>query len=90
MDHFNITQVCTNCLRGTKTFRVDLSLYDADGRLNHGVGNMDRFKFTCHFCWRNSQLDFYRFSHPDLIKHLKHLYEHYEKIKELICILINR
>ena len=25
MDHFNITQECIHCLRGTRLFRVDLS-----------------------------------------------------------------
>ena len=90
MDHFNINQTCANCVRGKKMFRVDLSLYDADGRLNHGV---EKFEFICHFCWRKSKLDFYRFSHPDLIKHLKNLYEHYKKIQEALnqmYILVNK
>ena len=33
MDHFNITQACIHCLRESKLFRVDLSCYDAEGRL---------------------------------------------------------
>ena len=54
MDHFNITQVCSNCLKGKKVFRVDLSLYDDEGRLNHETENMDTFKFICNFCWKES------------------------------------
>ena len=92
MDHFNITQVCSNCLRGEKVFRVDLSLYDDEGRLNQGVENMDIFHFICHFCWRRSSLDFYRFSHPDLICHLKRLHEQYKEIQKALdklYVLIN-
>ena len=81
MDYFNITQQCSKCQRGSKTFQVHLSLYDANGRLNNGVQNTDEFKFTCHFCWQNSQLDFYRFSHQDLIKHLKNINEQYHIMK---------
>ena len=33
MDHFKITQTCVHCLRGKKVFRVDLDLYDAEGKL---------------------------------------------------------
>ena len=32
MDHFNITQECIFCLKGSRVFRVDLSDYDANGR----------------------------------------------------------
>lgn len=92
MDHFIISQTCSFCLRGMKMFRVDLSLYEDDGRLKVGVENMDMFKFTCNFCWENSKLDFYRFSHPDLIRHLKRVHEHCNKMKRLfneINILLN-
>ena len=41
MDHFNITQICVKCLRGKKEFRVDLKLYDDNGRLPEGVDKMD-------------------------------------------------
>ena len=84
MDYFTITQQCCKCQRGSKTFHVHLSLYDASGRLNHQVQNMDEFKFTCHLCWENTQLDFYRFSHPDLIKHLKNINEQYQMMKNAL------
>ena len=35
MDHFNISQECIHCLRGTRLFRVDLSCYDDNGKLIH-------------------------------------------------------
>ena len=72
MDHINITQACIYCLRGKKLFRVDLDCYDAEGRLIIiGTEKISRFRFTCQYCWKQSSLDFYKFSHPDLICYLK-------------------
>ena len=85
MDYFKITQQCNKCQRGAQTFQVHLSLYDANGRLiNPNVQKMDAFKFTCHFCWENTELDFYRFSHPDVIKHLKNINEQHKIIKNAL------
>ena len=88
MDHINITQACIHCLRGKKLFRVDLNLYDAEGRLMViGTEKMKTFRFMCQFCWRESPLDFYKFSHPDLICHLKRLHEQYNETKKALDIL---
>ena len=85
MDHFNITQACIHCLRGSKLFRVDLNWYDAEGRLIiTGTEKMNSYRFTCQFCYKQSTLDFYRFSHPDLICHLKRLHEQYEETKKAL------
>ena len=84
MDHFNITQACIHCLRGSKLFRVDLSCYDAEGKLLITSDNINRFRFTCEFCYKVSPLDFYRFSHPDLICYLKRLHKHYEETKKAL------
>ena len=89
MDYFKITQQCNKCQRGAQTFQVHLSLYDANGLLINAaaVQRMDVFKFTCHFCWENTQLDFYRFSHPDvilLIKHLKNINDQYKIMKQAL------
>ena len=87
MNHFNITQECVHCLRGTKLFRVDLSCYDHDGRLIIQSNDMERFRFMCPFCCKKTTLDFYRFSHPDLICYLKRLHKRYEEIKKTLEIL---
>ena len=84
MDHFNITHECVCCLRGAKLFRVDLSCYNAEGRLILEPKDMGRFRFMCPFCWRESTLDFYRFSHPDLICYLKRLHEQYQQVKKAL------
>ena len=87
MDHFNITQKCVHCLRGAKLFRVDLSCYDDEGRLIVESNDMERFRLMCPFCWRKTTLDFYRFSHPDLICYLKRLHKQYEETKKALDIL---
>ena len=93
MDHFKITQTCVNCLRGKKVFRVDLDLYDAEGRLLPGTKRMKIFNFTCRYCWLESSLDFNKFSHPDLISHLKCLHKQYSDIEEAldqVLIILNK
>ena len=65
-------------------FRVDLKLYDANGKLQHGTDQMETFRFICHFCWRSTTLDFYKFSHPDLICYLKRLHEQYEETRKAL------
>ena len=92
MEHFNITQNCTYCLAGKKVFQVNLSLYNDDGRLNRGIESLDCFSFICHFCRKRSSLDFHRFSHPDLICHLKCLHDFVKKLhKDLdkLDVIIN-
>ena len=54
-------------------FRVDLSLYDANGKLREGIDEMDRYCFMCTFCWKTTRLNFYSFSHPSMILHLRHI-----------------
>ena len=73
MDHFFINQICTNCWKGNQFFKVNLSLYDQNGKLRIGIDEIERFCFICVYCWRTTKLDFYTFSHPSMILHLKHL-----------------
>ena len=42
--------------------------------------------FNLHviFVKKKTSLDFYRFSHPDVIMHLKHLKQHLNEIKQLL------
>lgn len=84
MDHFYIRQICINCCRGEKQFRIDLKLYDDEGRLPSSVHSMEQFSFICTFCWKKTKLDFYKFSHPDMILHLKRLHEQNEQRKKAL------
>ena len=73
MDHFFINQICINCWKGNQMFKVNLSLYDQNGKLRIGIDEIEQFCFICVYCWRTTRLDFYTFSHPSIISHLKHL-----------------
>ena len=84
MDHFYINQICTNCWRGNQMFRLDLSLYDADGTIREGIDAMDKYSFICVFCWRATKLDFYSFSHPSMILHLKHIQKLHEQQRDAL------
>ena len=95
MDHFSITQECLYCMRGSKLFRVNLSCYDDTGILliqPNQPSQIEPFRFRCQFCHQTTTLDFYRFSHPDLICYLKRINKRYEETKKLLqalYILIN-
>lgn len=85
MEYFKITQQCSRCQRGCQTFQIHLSLFDADGRLiNLSIQKMDAYKFTCQFCSQITDLDFYRFAHPDIIKHLKNINDQFNLIKNAL------
>ena len=93
MDHINISQTCVKCLRGKKIFRVDLNLYDAQGKLLPGTRRMKKFNFTCSYCLFKSLLDFDKFSHPDLILHLKCLNEQFNEMDdalEQLLVIVNK
>ena len=84
----DITHYCMHCLRGKKVFRISLDLYDAEGLLKRGVTRMKEFEFMCTCCGKKSYLDFYRFSHPDVILLLKRLDEQHTKLQEAIDQLV--
>ena len=42
------------------------------------------FSFQCEFCNHVSMLDFHKFSHPDIILHLKHQKEKNDKIRKAL------
>ena len=82
----DITHTCGHCYRGKKVFKVSLDLYNDQGIMHPQVHQMKKFDFDCDFCFRKSRLDFYRFSHPDVILLLKRLEK---KQDELIKALDN-
>ena len=84
----DITHTCMHCLNGKKVFRISLDLYDAEGLLKRGVTRMKKFEFMCTFCSKKSFLDFYRFSHPDVILLLKRLDEQITELQEVIDQLV--
>ena len=84
MDHFNISQLCRFCGKGNKVFKVDLRCYDADGKVNvNPMRMLTNFSFQCEFCCIVSTLDFDKFSHPNIILHLKRQKEKNDEIREM-------
>ena len=63
MDHFYINQVCTNCWKGNQMFKVDLSLYDQNGKLRIGINEIEQFCFICVYCWKTTRLDIFSSEH---------------------------
>ena len=85
MDHFNVSQLCRFCARGSKVFKVELDCYDAEGALTvNPMQMLSRFSFQCEFCGLVSTLDFCQFSHPSIILHMKRKKEKNDKIKKLL------
>ena len=84
----DITHTCMHCLNGKKVFRISLDLYDAQGLLKRGVTRMKKFEFMCTFCSKKLFLDFYRFSHPDVILLLKRLDKQITELQEAIDQLV--
>ena len=84
MDHLNISQTCVKCSKGKEVFKVDLNLYDGEGKLIPQTTTNKKFRFTCEYCHFQSWLHFDKFSHPDLILHLKSLNEQYNQMEDLL------
>ena len=88
MDHFYINQVCINCWKGNQMFKVDLSLYDQNGKLRIGINEIEQFCFICVYCWKTTRLDFYTFSHPSMILHLKQIERQHKQQADALKKLI--
>ena len=82
MDSFNINQLCRFCRRGNKVFEINLSCYDAEGKLTVNSMELKDFLFQCEFCNLVSTLDFDKFSHPSIIIQLKRQNEKIKQIKQ--------
>lgn len=85
----DITHTCSHCCRGRKVYRVTLDLYNDEGILRRGVQRMKKFEFTCECCSKKSFLDFYRFSHPDVILLLKRLDRKQNELLDMLNKLID-
>ena len=85
----DITHTCSHCCRGRKVYRVTLDLYNDEGILRRGVQRMKKFEFTCEYCSKKSFLDFYRFSHPDVILLLKRLDQKQNELLDMLNKLID-
>ena len=72
MDHFLFTQLCRECKKSLKTYRILLSYYDDNGRFiltKEEAANV--FSFVCQFCNSFNSLDFEEITNPFTICYLR-------------------
>ena len=68
MDHFLFTELCRNCKKSCKTFKVCLSYYDVVGRFKLSkVEAAELFSFDCDFCERWNIVDFEQICNPNTV-----------------------
>ena len=85
MEPIKITQLCRHCARGTKIFNIDLNCYNDEGKLMISPQQiLQQYSFECEFCRQVSPLDFYRFSHPDMIRYLKKQNNNYQIMRQAL------
>ena len=90
MDHFNISQLCQHCGRGRKVFKIKLSFYEAEGKLNLSRAQISGdFSFTREVCHRISIVDFYSFSNRQIIVELKRQKQIRDNLKDLVQLYIS-
>ena len=66
------TQVCRQCKRGYKKFKIDLSNYDKDGKISLESSEIfERFSFTCEKCELTNVLNFAELCSKETILFLK-------------------
>ena len=69
---FYFTQLCRQCKRGYKKFKIDLSYYDEDGKISLENSEIfERFSFTCKKCELTNVLNFDELCSKETILFLK-------------------
>ena len=69
---FYFTQLCRQCKRGYKKFKIDLSNYNEDEKISLENSEIfERFSFTCEKCERTNVLNFAELCSKETILFLK-------------------
>ena len=91
MDHFRVCQLCCHCKKTSKVFKVKLSYYDANGKIDiNPIQSIREFAFQCELCSAVSIVDFDQVYSPATVLELKRVEkERKEKIEQLIQDLIS-
>ena len=91
MDHFRVCQLCCHCKKTSKVFKVKLSYYDANGKINiNPIQSIREFAFQCELCSAVSIVDFDQVCSSATVLELKRVEkERKEKIEQLIQDLIS-
>ena len=84
MEHFLFTQLCRNCKKSLKTFKIFLTYYDDSGRFILSEEEAARiFSFMCHFCKILNVVDFDQIANQFTISYLRKENEIDERINEI-------
>ena len=91
MEHFRVCQLCRNCKKTSKVFKVKLSYYDANGKINiNPIQSIREFAFQCELCAAVSVVDFDQVCNPATVLELRRVEkERKEKIEQVIQDLIS-
>ena len=91
MHHFRVCQLCRNCKKTSKVFKVKLSYYDANGKINiNPIQSIREFAFQCELCSAVSVVDFDQVCNPATVLELRRVEkERKEKIEQVIQDLIS-
>ena len=74
MNHFLFTQVCKNCKKSYKTFKIFPSYYDDNGCCcNLSKEEMDAFSFICSKCNSMNSVDFQQICNQNTIWYLRNI-----------------
>ena len=77
------TQVCRQCKRGYKKFKIDLSNYDEDGKISLENSEIfERLSFTCEKCELTNVLNFAELCSKETILFLKKRSKELEKAEK--------
>ena len=72
MDHFLFSQLCRECKKSLKTYKIFLSYYDDSGRFILSKEEAaDIFSFVCQFCNSLNIVNFDEISNPYTICYLR-------------------
>lgn len=89
MDHFLFTQLCRDCKKSFKTFKICLSYYDDNGCFNLSEKEVeDVFSFVCVFCNSKNAVNFEKICNPYTIWYLTKENEINRRIEEVIDDLL--
>ena len=89
MDHFRFCQLCRNCKKGSKVFKIMLNYYDENGKINlNPMERIRNFAFQCQFCCAVSVVDFDQVFNASTVIEMKKIEkETKEEIEKLIADL---
>ena len=89
MGHFRFCQLCRNCKKGSKVFKIMLNYYDENGKINlNPMERIRNFAFQCQFCCAVSVVDFDQVCNASTVIEMKKIEkETKEEIEKLIADL---